>query len=334
MGGTLINSLVVVLVLFFILRSINYEVEGRQHISKEEDIELDRQLKILNKPPIKTLHTEFRDVIDCIDIYKQPAFDHPSMKNHKIKGAILKLENGYQKFYGANADISTYQPTVYEDEYSTAHIWVVGNGKNEPLNNIQVGLAVHPTLSGDHRLRMFLYWTADGSYKTGCYNFHCPGYVQIHQYFGPGCVPGNISTYGGRTFINRFFVYQDRKQKVWWLVFTGNRHVGYWPNSIFTGSLSKGFANGLYWGGTTKAGSHAGINPAMGSGHYPNGVSGHSGYFHYAQYVNGFNQIIDLNDTKLDVFVDCEWYKITNDGYTEHGNTIHYGGPGGRCPTY
>ncbi|KAI3993226.1 hypothetical protein MKX01_009969 [Papaver californicum] len=77
MGGTLINFLVVVLVLFFVLNSIPYEVEGGQSISEEEeeDMELERQLKI----------SEVGDVIDCVDIYKQPAFDHPALKNHKIQ---------------------------------------------------------------------------------------------------------------------------------------------------------------------------------------------------------------------------------------------------------
>ncbi|KAF8379084.1 hypothetical protein HHK36_028512 [Tetracentron sinense] len=29
--------------------------------------------------------TEYGDVTDCIDIHKQPAFDHPLLKNHKIQ---------------------------------------------------------------------------------------------------------------------------------------------------------------------------------------------------------------------------------------------------------
>lgn len=31
------------------------------------------------------LKSEDGDIIDCIDIYKQPAFDHPSLKDHKIQ---------------------------------------------------------------------------------------------------------------------------------------------------------------------------------------------------------------------------------------------------------
>jgi len=31
------------------------------------------------------LQSEDGDIIDCIDIYKQPAFDHPALRNHKIQ---------------------------------------------------------------------------------------------------------------------------------------------------------------------------------------------------------------------------------------------------------
>jgi len=29
--------------------------------------------------------SEDGDIIDCVDIYEQPAFDHPALKNHTIK---------------------------------------------------------------------------------------------------------------------------------------------------------------------------------------------------------------------------------------------------------
>ncbi|XP_042509873.1 uncharacterized protein LOC122085486 [Macadamia integrifolia] len=62
------------------------EEEGRTRISEEEeDIEFERQLSILNKPAIKTIKTEYGDVYNCVDIYKQPAFDHPLLKDHKIQ---------------------------------------------------------------------------------------------------------------------------------------------------------------------------------------------------------------------------------------------------------
>lgn len=35
------------------------------------------------------LQKEDGDIIDCVDIHKQPAFDHPSLKNHKIQVSFL-----------------------------------------------------------------------------------------------------------------------------------------------------------------------------------------------------------------------------------------------------
>ncbi|KAL5993914.1 hypothetical protein ACLOJK_038271 [Asimina triloba] len=46
-----------------------------------------RLVKPFKKPAatIKTIKGPNGDVIDCVDIYKQPAFDHPALKNHTIQ---------------------------------------------------------------------------------------------------------------------------------------------------------------------------------------------------------------------------------------------------------
>ncbi|KAL9811541.1 putative neprosin [Arabidopsis thaliana] len=48
-------------------------------------LDIDMKLKSLNKPSLKTIKSEDGDIIDCIDIYKQHAFDHPALRNHKIQ---------------------------------------------------------------------------------------------------------------------------------------------------------------------------------------------------------------------------------------------------------
>ncbi|XP_026452291.1 uncharacterized protein LOC113352719 [Papaver somniferum] len=84
--GVFVNFLLVVVILNVFAKNIlNYVVEGAQSISKEEDIKLGTQLKILNKPPIKIILSAWGDTYDCIDVYKQPALDHPLLKNHKIQ---------------------------------------------------------------------------------------------------------------------------------------------------------------------------------------------------------------------------------------------------------
>lgn len=44
-----------------------------------------RKLAEVNKPATKTIQSPDGDVIDCVPIEKQPAFDHPKLKGHKIK---------------------------------------------------------------------------------------------------------------------------------------------------------------------------------------------------------------------------------------------------------
>ncbi|KAI3987221.1 hypothetical protein MKX01_031705 [Papaver californicum] len=89
------SFLLVSVVMVFVLNLGNYEVDGRQSITKEEDLELERQLKILNKPSIKTIHSSWGDIYDCIDFYKQPAFDHPLLINNKFQmKPNLELKRG------------------------------------------------------------------------------------------------------------------------------------------------------------------------------------------------------------------------------------------------
>ncbi|KDP25946.1 hypothetical protein JCGZ_22851 [Jatropha curcas] len=51
-------------------------------LSVEEDLELEKELKRLTKPAVETILTIYGDTYDCVDFYKQPAFDHPLLKNH------------------------------------------------------------------------------------------------------------------------------------------------------------------------------------------------------------------------------------------------------------
>ncbi|XP_047250122.1 uncharacterized protein LOC107876885, partial [Capsicum annuum] len=59
-------------------------VEGEKNLSKSEGMEFEIQLKFLNKPAVKTIKTKYGDVYDCIDFYKQSAFDYPLLKDHNF----------------------------------------------------------------------------------------------------------------------------------------------------------------------------------------------------------------------------------------------------------
>ncbi|KAI3833888.1 hypothetical protein MKX03_012376 [Papaver bracteatum] len=86
-------SLLAILVISFTFNHHHY-VEGRKSMSvEEEDLQLEAQLKSLNKLPTKTIYAEWGDIYDCIEFHKQPAFDHPLVKRHKIPISSESLPN-------------------------------------------------------------------------------------------------------------------------------------------------------------------------------------------------------------------------------------------------
>ncbi|CAA7058901.1 unnamed protein product [Microthlaspi erraticum] len=63
-------------------------MEGSAEEEKFSDLreeEIQRQLKQLIKTPVKTFHLPNGDIIDCIRLTDQPAFDNPLLKGHKIQ---------------------------------------------------------------------------------------------------------------------------------------------------------------------------------------------------------------------------------------------------------
>ncbi|RZC64530.1 hypothetical protein C5167_008224 [Papaver somniferum] len=124
------HSLVVLFLLIsFILTAETHiidGIEGSTSRKQKEDVNLERQLQVLNKKPIKTITTKFGDTIDCINIHKQPAFDHPLLRNHKIQMVPSSFPE-----YTSNKHNST---TIFQ-------VWKINNGsqsKRCPLGTIPV----------------------------------------------------------------------------------------------------------------------------------------------------------------------------------------------------
>nr|CAD1818430.1 unnamed protein product [Ananas comosus var. bracteatus] len=66
--------------LFFLICCLSCAEGGRQ---RKTDVH--RHLKRLNKPAVKTIQSPDGDIIDCVHVSQQPAFDHPFLKNHTIQ---------------------------------------------------------------------------------------------------------------------------------------------------------------------------------------------------------------------------------------------------------
>ncbi|XP_050259701.1 uncharacterized protein LOC126704721 [Quercus robur] len=52
---------------------------------QKQKLDIQWQLKRLNKPALKSIKSPDGDIIDCVHIKNQPAFDHPFFKNHTIQ---------------------------------------------------------------------------------------------------------------------------------------------------------------------------------------------------------------------------------------------------------
>ncbi|KAJ3684865.1 hypothetical protein LUZ61_014029 [Rhynchospora tenuis] len=51
----------------------------------KKNLGIEKQVRMLNKPYVTSFKTEGRDRFDCVEIRKQPAFDHPLLKHHVLQ---------------------------------------------------------------------------------------------------------------------------------------------------------------------------------------------------------------------------------------------------------
>ncbi|XP_062089363.1 protein neprosin-like [Humulus lupulus] len=281
------------------------------------------------KGTIKTIESDDGDVIDCVDIYKQPAFDHPLLKNHTIEYAEVTMLGG--PYFGAKSNINVWNPDSH-GTMSVSQIWVASSSNNyDQLNTIEAGWIAG---NGDPRTRFFIYWTRDGYKDTGCYDLDCPGFIQVSRTAAIGSILDPISSYNGKQAFINVDINQDTENGEWWLRFQ-NKAIGYWPNTIFK-TLGNG-ADLLSWGGEIvndgAKGHHS--ETQMGSGHFPDEGYGKASYFSNIMYMDDSKSYKDPE--KLTAYAtkpSCYDIKVAIDK-TTNGTHFFYGGPGysDKCPT-
>ncbi|KAL3838375.1 hypothetical protein ACJIZ3_022966 [Penstemon smallii] len=72
--------------------SLNYTKYKQVSSLRLERIQ--KHLDKINKPPVFTIESPDGDIIDCVHKRKQPALDHPLLKNHKIQRVAPKMPKG------------------------------------------------------------------------------------------------------------------------------------------------------------------------------------------------------------------------------------------------
>ncbi|CAL5373883.1 unnamed protein product [Camellia sinensis] len=160
-----------------------------------------------------TIESEDGDVIDCVDIYKQPAFDHPLIKD-------LQMERSSSKI-GMKMDDS--QPKLIQNWHKNGECpqgtIPIRRTQNHDHNRTfpfhrQGGQHYYPfgQAPGAHEVL-----PGDNYQSTGCYDLSCPGFVQTNHKIGIGCTIKPVSTYNGQTFVISILIYKKEREefKLW-----------------------------------------------------------------------------------------------------------------------
>ncbi|KAK7857577.1 hypothetical protein CFP56_017130 [Quercus suber] len=110
-GRRWMRAVKLILFLFFLIPMSSVGFRNTNTIfDKKKKLEIQRKLKRLNKPALKTIKSPDGDIIDCVDIKKQPAFDHHLLKNHTIQMRPGSYPKGFL-FKGSNVS-SNSKPKI------------------------------------------------------------------------------------------------------------------------------------------------------------------------------------------------------------------------------
>ncbi|XP_042388046.1 uncharacterized protein LOC121980148 [Zingiber officinale] len=244
-------------------------------------------------------------------MYKQPAFDHPLLKNHtlQLKPSSLPKEmklakfkpasfNGFNdtcpsgtvlihradgQFYGAYAKMATYKlPNLQHDQSSSSAIYLFGDTKapNNELNVIQAGWHVAPSMYNTNYPRFFIDWTDSNT--------------------------GN-----------------------WWITYNDQLPLGYFPKELLP--KMDDYANVVQMGGFVDSPLNV-PSPPMGSGHPCNEGRNKAAYFIQVQFMDSSNNLYNLNPLFIVPYTDNDdYYSVADDHYEDDKDkyVFAYGGVGG-----
>ncbi|XP_031390946.1 uncharacterized protein LOC116203390 [Punica granatum] len=212
------------------------ELEGKV-LTEEEDRELEQQLKRLNEPAVKTIQTEHGDIYDCVDFYKQPAFDHPLLKNHSfhlgigLQFALTTMLQKLRLFEPSSllerSIVSVEMPHANTSQYSSARM-ETRNG----LDSIQVWWMANPTLYGDNRTRGLIGLKISTQARQPSSGFTSP---RLDEPKACETQAGFASPTRTQRGARETWV-KDKFSENWWLEL-GLTHTQaeFWPQQTFTG---------------------------------------------------------------------------------------------------
>ncbi|KAF3659838.1 putative pollen-specific protein SF3-like [Capsicum annuum] len=300
---------------------LTYGGPAKRSLSEVEDLELERQLNLLNKPAIKTI--KMKPTLPNLQ-----GDDTPSNINRPFN---IELEGGgcptgtdikFSISYGTKS-------TVYQGGLQFATVQIPDNPVNKlagagailSLHNPQISGGFIKVQNGIDNIQVR--WITG---KSACFNTRCPGFVHVNS-----AIPldGELlsSTYGGPIYDIPMYIARDKSNGNWWFRIGSNyTAIGFWPATIFT--KLNGFATSVEYGGVAHYARGDPDAPSMGGGYFPVGDLKKDGYCRNSIYINDKNQMKSLDDIPVKLY-NSPWYRVTD--YPKYGagygNIVLYGGP-------
>ncbi|XP_027775140.1 uncharacterized protein LOC107027884, partial [Solanum pennellii] len=316
-----------VLYLFF-----NYDgVQGEIKLSEQEELALEKQLKLLNKPAVKTVKTKWEDTYDCVDFYKQPAFDHPLLKNHnfhpKMKPILPTI-----KHISKNSTIDIFSKISLENNCPCGTVPIKRVTRDDLIRQRDMPSPedFEYEVQSEDNTHKVVEPRGGYNYKAGnthCFNTLCPGFLLVNNNILLDNAFTNVSRRGNHEQQPEIIVYivRDLAEEHWWLLL-GDKQVvvGFWPNWIFS-ALANDFATNVEWGGVTYTPSEDLENYApMGSAMIPVRISpAHDAYCRALMVLNDKGET--LNVVKTPIFLDNRTlYQVVDKPFWENVDFPHY----------
>ncbi|XP_027925184.1 uncharacterized protein LOC114182502 isoform X2 [Vigna unguiculata] len=306
--------------LFFFLclcSVISHNVDGIQDTLKE-DLEYETKPNLINKTPIKTIYTKFGDIIDCVDIYKQPALDHPLLKNHKLQ-IKPNFENLIEKTFVNNSQIGSMfgldgeecppgtvpihrvRSVLSEEKILKNHILSKNlpglqhaetyiTRKYGPFYKVSGTTSIYNPKVEKGQVSMVHIWVENGHVKSSnriIAGWHSDDFQKTGCYNTKcrGFVQVDTKNFPGKYFADISKI-GGPTYETYMAITQDNQTKNWW---ISLGNVSVGYypaalfsnlgsASIVGWGGRTRANT-GGISPPMGSGHFPDGNKARECYF-------------------------------------------------------
>ncbi|XP_029120798.1 protein neprosin isoform X2 [Elaeis guineensis] len=317
------------------------QLEGRQHQKRSD------------KPIVKSIKSPDGDIIDCVHISHQPAFDHPLLENHTIQMRPSFYPLG---LYDENNVESKMEPSSVpqlwhqkgrcpEDTIPIRRTKKAERYGKKRHRTIPNPTSAHPN-QDDHRYEYAIIYTKGDVFygAKGTINVWNPKVQEQDEYS-----TSQIWVIGGpREYLNAIeagwhvmpSLYGDNKTRLftfwtdpntgnWWLQYGNRSPLGYWPSSLFS-YLYDG-ASEVQWGGKVLNlnvnGQHT--STEMGSGHFSTDDARRASFIKNVQIVDRSNKL-QTPPNGGEVMTQSACYDILN----TYRGVFYYGGPGKNpnCP--